>query len=146
MSENFFIKEVKAETKDNLSSILCYNFIKSLASNHNLITKKAEEFLGFTTDKNRESFELQKMYHILNMLSAEDLKVLKDLLPSGKKAIVAGSDSFSINTFVSLNSAGLLLLESGLDGALGYTLTNFGKKFRSFIVSVYNGDYDKTTS
>ena len=38
-----------------------------------------DTFLGFTEDKDKEVFELEKMYHVLNMLDVDDLLVLRDI-------------------------------------------------------------------
>lgn len=38
-----------------------------------------DTFLGFTEDKDKELFELEKMYHVLNILDVDDLLVLRDI-------------------------------------------------------------------
>jgi hypothetical protein len=152
--ENIIIAGVKALIDNGLSNIPGYNFLKIVFThNQDIQRKRAEEFLnflkeneqyseikrqhicniflGFTKIEDKESFELEKMYHVLNLLSIEDLKILQTI--SNEISTNLQTEERLMSSVYSLNSVGLFSTVSGFDGAMGFNLTSFGKKFKEYV-------------
>lgn len=172
---NIIIEGLKAEIDNGLSSIIGYNFLKTVFSSHQAIQKKrAEEFLefikineqhfvvelihnecfisglaltlkqvieqyseikrqhiyniflGFTKEKDKETFELEKMYFALNLLSLEDLSLLSKI----EQNVFVSADEE--NQYTSLNAIGMFNNPPVLGGNK-YSLNYFGRKFKQFV-------------
>lgn len=80
-------------------------------------------FLGFATSKDKENFELEKMYHTLNLLSLEDLKELQKY--DEKTTPI-------LKNITSLISTGILY-DPNLWGNSNFYYTSFGKKFKQYV-------------
>jgi hypothetical protein len=86
-------------------------------------------FLGFCTSEDIEKFELEKMYHTLDLMSIEDLEHLTYFKHD---KFLKGDISDSISSLTSLGIVKQLNLELG-----HYTLTEFGEKFKKYCLLNY---------
>ena len=93
-------------------------------------------FLEFTDSEDKESFELEKMYNTLNLLSINDLEVLKTCNDSEFIETFVPAKSLNkrkLESLVSLSSAGLFYSKTQQDEGLHFIMTEFGKKFRQYV-------------
>jgi len=111
-------------------------YIRERSEEKRKIMEKA--FLGFAENKDKEKFELEKIYHILSILNVDDLLVLKD--------INVGRDDYhqiykekpdKNENIQNLINAGILIADHssrlGSIAAPFVNVTDFGKSFIKFI-------------
>ncbi len=89
-------------------------------------------FLGFATSEDIEKFELEKMCHILGLMSIEDLDILRDI----KKDIFMyyeeqNSNPQKSSCLFSLQSVGIFKTPTVYDGNR-FILTSFGQEFKKY--------------
>lgn len=96
-------------------------------------------FLGFTDSKDKEDFELEKMCNILNLLSFDDLEVLKKI---EEEIFISYEDQekpdFTSSLFY-LNSLGFFRSPT-VWGGNKFILTDFGLKFQNYIFQYLNNN------
>lgn len=116
----------------------------------NYIRERSEEkrkvlqsiFFGFTSSKNKETFALEKFTHTLNVISEEDISILKDVdvakdQESDRNYQIYGNTIKNIDNILNLINLGIL--SQDYSSRLGPTLapfvrvTNFGKVFIKYI-------------
>ena len=104
-------------------------------------------FLGFAkvNNKQKEYFQLEKMYHTLNLCSLEDIKTLEKLKPktyfqSEKYLPYSRIEERKENPehifdylFVSLSSLGIIYIQEVFTDASSVILTPFGQKFKEYL-------------
>lgn len=97
-------------------------------------------FKEFVIEQNKEEFELEKMYFMLNLLSLNDLEFLDkiDEYEREHEKITTSPEMQIekpevINSITSLQSLGILFSIPALNGTNIYQITNFGQKFRNYV-------------
>jgi hypothetical protein len=107
--------------------------------------------LGFTKELDKESFELEKIYHTLNLMSLEDLetfkKVVERLKENGQGNFTNASEIYLLSTqgipnpdyidpvkLMQLQSLGLVFVP-GIWETINHavSLTYFGQKFKKYL-------------
>ena len=95
-------------------------------------------FLGYTQSQNQDEFEIERMYHVLNILGSEDLEVLKDvnITETEFHEIYAGISDKNENIYNLVNSGILMADYSARFGPIVapfVKITEFGKCFIKFL-------------
>lgn len=94
-------------------------------------------FLGFTQSEDQEKFELERMYHVLNILSLEDIKVLRGVDVNRSDFHQVYEQTSDKNEYI-YNLVTTGILNSDFSSRIGpiaapfVKATNFGKDFVRF--------------
>jgi hypothetical protein len=87
-------------------------------------------FLGFTKEEDKESFELEKMYFTLNLMSLGDLEIFQNFEEINEVFVPYGREN---DKYSSLLAIGLIMNSSVRFDTIPYQTTSFGKKFKKYL-------------
>lgn len=114
------------------------NFIKERGGNKRNMMKKV--FLDYATSTDREDFELERFYNVLNLLSHEDVQVLRDVDIEKEDFHQVYEDSKDKNENIyNLVNVGILMSDYssrvGPIAAPFIKITRFGRDFVKYLIN-----------